>query len=107
MKHGLPALAADPGAPIRLGLSVHQDRDRSIHLRPLVAVTVLQPRVRFAQHPELRRVDQLGPRRAGSWQEDTEHMFGVKSAVVDEVAEFSCERVHNGNHVGDAVIHNL
>jgi hypothetical protein len=42
VQDALAAVATDPGAPVGLGLPVRHDRDRAIHSRPAVAVTMLR-----------------------------------------------------------------
>ena len=61
MQDALAAVATDPGAPVGLGLPVRHHRDRAIHSRPAVAVTMLESWVPFAQDPELCRLDHHGP----------------------------------------------
>lgn len=56
MENRLAAIAADPGAPVRLRLPVGEDGDRPVHPNPALAMAMLEARRLLAQNPELRAV---------------------------------------------------
>jgi hypothetical protein len=66
VQHAFAALAADPGASVRFGLAILEDRDRAIHAGPAAAVTMLKAWAPFPEDPEPCRLDHVDLARFGS-----------------------------------------